>query len=123
MQHEDSVEADGHARQLRAALGKGTVAVVDQRAFQNVVGLHQHLDRQFGGQNLVQHVLLGTGECAGLDAHQRIGEQRQFVADQSVLAEGVKDGVMFRFAVFTPDFEFGDGDGAASSTALGSRSR
>ena len=114
-----NAEAHGHARQLLVAQGEGHVAVLDDRLFENIVALHENLERQVGRENLGERALFLTRKRIGVQADQVVGEERQRFRIKPVFTEGVEQRVVACFTVFAFDFEFSHGDGASQFNGFG----
>ena len=87
------------------------VPVAHRRCTQEVVGLDQNLHRQPGRQDFHQRRILDRAQLARVDADEVVGEERQRLRVEPVLAEALEEGLVLRFPVFAGDLEFGHGDG------------
>ena len=98
LQHEHVGQAERHAGERVAAQAES--GTPDRRTAQEVVELHQHLDRHAERQHLGQLRVVRHAELGAVELHQRAREIGEALGREQARAAGVEEGVVPLLGVF-----------------------
>ena len=108
LQHEHVVQTDGRAGKLGAACAEREMAFADRGFLQHLLGLHQDLDGQPGGEDLHQHGVLGRIDPARCDADEVVRKRRHVRGSERARIELREQWIMIRLDVASVGLELGD---------------
>ncbi len=106
---EHAAQAHRGHRQPHAAHAERVAAGAQRGFLEQVARLDQHLDRQSGRQHLDQVGVLRRGVAIRRDADEIVGEQREVVRRERMLAEAFEIGIVVRLDIAAVGLELRDG--------------